>query len=41
MFKLKWKGEIIEEEIATRKEAEELQREYSMAYGGCVSILRQ
>lgn len=41
MFKLKWKGETIEEDIETLKEAEYLRGEYSLAYGGGVSVHRQ
>jgi hypothetical protein len=40
MYALKWKGELIEEEIETMREAEYLQREYTMAYGGLVKIVR-
>ena len=40
-FKLKWNGEIIEESIETKKEAEYLQSEYALAYGGSVRILRE
>ena len=39
-FKLKWNGEIIEDEIATKEEAKTLQAEYAMAYGGSVIIRR-
>lgn len=38
MYKLIWKGEVIEEEIETLTEAKYLQGEYTMAYGGSVSI---
>jgi len=38
MYKLIWKGEVIEEDIATREEAEYLQGEYTMAYKGTVTI---
>lgn len=40
MFNLEWKGEIIEEDIKTRQEAEYLQGEYNLAFGGGVSIMR-
>ena len=38
IYQLLWKGEVIEDEITSRTEAEELQREYNMAYGGGVRI---
>jgi hypothetical protein len=38
MYKLIWKGEVIEEEIKTKEEARYLQTEYNMAYGGGVCI---
>lgn len=37
MFKLFWKGEEIDE-FDTRAEAEAMQAEYNMAYGGGVTI---
>lgn len=40
MFKLVWKGEVIEDEIETRKEALYLQGEYNLAFKGGVSIKR-
>lgn len=39
MYSLIWKGEVIEEEIETIKEAEYLQSEYALAYGGTVKIV--
>jgi len=39
-YKLKWKNEIIEDEIETKDEARTLQGEYAMAYGGVVTIHR-
>lgn len=41
VFSLKWKGEIIESEIETLKEAKYLQSEYQMAYGGIVKIMKE
>lgn len=41
MYKLKWNGEIIDEDIATLEEARKLRIEYEMAYKGPVRILRQ
>lgn len=41
MYKLKWYGEVIEEDIATREEANYLRGEYAMAYGGVVTIHKQ
>ena len=38
MYKLIWKGEVIEKDIEGIEEAEFLQSEYTMAYGGHVSI---
>lgn len=38
MYYLVWKGEIIEDDIETKEEAEYLQDEYQIAYGGHVSI---
>lgn len=38
MFKLVWKKEVIETDIATREEAEYLKKEYNMAYNGGVTI---
>ena len=38
MYYLVWKKEVIEEGIKTREEAEYLQREYTIAYGGSVTI---
>ncbi len=38
MYKLIWKCEVIEDEIETKDEAEYLQAEYTMAYGGSVTI---
>lgn len=38
MYYLKWKKETIESDIETAKEAQYLQREYNLAYGGGVSI---
>ena len=40
-FKLKWKGEIIEEGIETMKEARFLQGEHILAYGGSVVVRRE
>ena len=40
-YKLIWKGEIIESEIEGRSEAEYLQAEYNMAYGGGVTIEKE
>ena len=40
MYKLKWKNEIIEDEIETKDEAQTLRVEYAMAYGGSVTIHR-
>ena len=37
-YKLVWKGEVIEEDIETKQEAERLRGEYNMAYGGGVSL---
>lgn len=37
-YYLVWNGEVIEEEIETREEAEYLQREYQLAYRGQVEI---
>lgn len=37
MYLLIWKGEVIDE-ADTLKDAQYLQREYEMAYGGQVSI---
>jgi len=39
-YTLKWKGEIIEEDIPNLKEAKYLQQEYNMAYQGGVSIIK-
>lgn len=41
MFNLVWNGEVIEEDIETREEAEYLRGEYQLAYGGTVRIVRQ
>ena len=41
MYKLIWNGEVIEENISTREEAEYLQVEYTMAYKGTVVIKKQ
>ncbi len=38
MYRLIWKGEVIEDKIKTRYEAEYLQAEYNMAYNGGVTI---
>ncbi len=40
MYSLLWKGEIIESDIETYEEAQELQNEYTMAYGGTVTIIQ-
>jgi len=41
MYKLKWNGEIIEEDITTLEEANTLKTEYQMAFNGPVKVLRQ
>lgn len=41
MYKLVWKGEVIESDIETKEEAVYLQREYIIAYGGTVKIVKQ
>ena len=41
MYKLLWRGEVIEECIQTLEEAEYLKAEYQIAYGGTVRILKQ
>lgn len=41
MYKLVWKNEVIETDIETREEAEFLQGEYNMAYGGGVTIKKE
>ena len=38
MYYLVWKREVIEDYIATKEEAEYLQQEYTLAYGGVVVI---
>lgn len=38
-YSLKWRGETIEEDIETLKEAEYLKGEYNLAYGGGVSLV--
>ena len=39
MFNLVWKGEVIDS-FDTLKEASDMAREYTMAYGGHVNILK-
>jgi len=41
MYKLKWNGVIIEEDIETLEEARELRIEYEIAYKGTVKVLKQ
>ena len=41
MYYLVWKGEIIESDIETKEEAQYLQSEYTMAYGGAVAIRKE
>ena len=41
MYALKWKGELIEEEIETLKEAKYLQQEYNLAFKGGVSLMKR
>ena len=40
MYSLLWKGEIIESDIETYEEAQELRDEYTMAYSGTVTIIK-